>query len=137
MELKDYTSEQLSQELARRKNESRPSLTPRPWPTASAIVEYIDKPGRGNGGMACWKYSVQLLLEDSIKYGMTGQDHFDVYLKTGTFNRENAPDIGDIVTIRFRDDRIPYWLRENIKYASRIIAVAKKAEPKARKSIFL
>lgn len=105
-ELKDYTDDELRDELKRRAIERRKN-TPREivYVEFQATIVRVDNTlGYKCGGeikykpFVFWKYR----LTDCSYELANAQQWNDYYLKQGSFKRDNAPQIGDRVRVRYR-----------------------------------
>lgn len=105
--LKNYTDEQLREELKRRAQEKRKNM--------KYEIEYIEFDAtcvevdnrlgyKCDGGIkykpfTFWKYRVKDCSYDFAER----HSHIDTfYLKQGCFKRDNAPQVGDVVKLRYR-----------------------------------
>ena len=105
-ELKDYTDDQLREELKRRAIERRKS-TPREivYKEFEATVAKLDniKCERWDGSIAYkpfqfWRYRLTDCTSDLANQHLLN----DYYLKHNVFKRDNAPKVGDRVKLRYR-----------------------------------
>lgn len=126
MELKDYTTEQLREELKRRAKEAR-AAAPRPPVsiTAIAVVKSIRKSSY-HKGICNWEYELELTPESMSEYEMP--DDYRIirsYLRSGVFRRNDAPKEGDVVTVRVRNSWDKFWRNVHLRDSSKIIAINK------------
>lgn len=104
-DLKDYTDEELRQELKRRVVEQRRNI-PRKieYVEFEATVSGVDNIGRNFLGtefkrpFILWTYKV----EDCSLDLAAGYPENEYKLKAGVFNKGNAPKVGDRVKLRYR-----------------------------------
>lgn len=103
--LKNYTDEQLREELKRRAQERRKSQ--------KNEIKYIGidntQDYKANGDtkykpFVFWKYRVN---NCSYEFAERNNHIDEFYLKQGCFNRYNAPHIGDKVRLRYRRTKGP------------------------------
>lgn len=124
MELKDYTTEQLREELKRRAKEARAAAPRHPVSlTATAVVKSILK-SPYHRRFNDWEYELELTPESIAEYEVA--EIFKIFrctLARGFFKRNDAPNEGDTVTVRFRNHKD--WRNFNLRSSSKIIAINK------------
>lgn len=120
MELKDYTTEELRNEIERRRRENvKKSLSNIEYKKFTAVVKSIDKS----------RYPFRCRIENpSIEYEIPGCVYHDYALKRGVFVIETAPRIGDVVMLAYRRTKI------NAKHEIFDVCNAKIIEVIARKN---
>lgn len=105
--LSKFTDEQLRQELKRRSAERRKNQKHEiTYIEFDAIIKSIDniQPYNSNGNikykpLVFWKYKVD---NCSYEFARINKHVNEFYLKQGCFKRDNAPQIGDKVKLRYR-----------------------------------
>lgn len=108
MELKDYTTEQLKDEINRRKREERQLRSSgrshkAEYAYAKAVITYVSKDR--------WlrrEFRAKILDEDmahmdeSIRYRYRYRDDMHMHILRANFTKDTAPKVGDIVRVRSR-----------------------------------
>lgn len=126
-ELKDYTDEQLREELKRRARERRLN-TPREIvykEFEATIVQIYNVKQKYNGHTSYlpfeqWSYMVNDVTNDLARY-------YVVYkLARGVFKKDNAPQVGDRVKLRYRRTKRGYEGFDMDK--ARIIEIIKRKD---------
>ena len=107
--LKNYTDEQLREELKRRALEKRKSQKKEIvyQEFDATIISINNRFGyKCNGDvkykpLVFWKYRVKV-CDYSYSFARINKHIDEFYLKQGFFKRDNAPQVGDVVKLRYR-----------------------------------
>lgn len=104
MELKDYTTEELREELKRRAKEARLNAkrSEPEYKEFTGVIEYIDQRHRGI-------YSYLFYIRSAIVNGVLTKDYrynTDFKLKQGLFHKNTIPQVGDVVLLRYKRTKV-------------------------------
>lgn len=119
MELKDYTTEELREELKRRAKEARLNAhrSEPEYKEFTAIVKSIDKSRRP------FKYWLE---KSNLNDRYSGyQYHYYTY-KVGAFNNANMPQVGDKVKLTYRRTKVHFQRELFDILKARIVEVIKR-----------
>ena len=100
MELKDYTTIELLDELRRRAKEApRQPIVPEYEYVTGKVISIINS----DKGFTRWRYVVEISDEDVKKHScFNSMPKWRFELYSGKFKKDTAPKVGDIVRIRCR-----------------------------------
>lgn len=104
MELKDYTTEELREELKRRAKEARLNAkrSEPEYKEFTGVIEYIDQRHRGI-------YSYLFDITSSVVNGERTNDYIynsGFKLKQGLFQKNTIPQVGDVVLLRYKRTKV-------------------------------